>query len=185
MLARAAGVALAAVALASCGVPLQDRAEPLPAGALPTAQAQISTVPKVERTDIYFVSGRFLEPIPEALPAPTPQEVLAALAVVPDPQSEDGLRTLLIGPSSGEPMFVVASATDDLVVLRSTNEYVLMPATDQALLVGQVVHSMSAIGVRSVAITDETGAPLAVARPDGLSLEEPATPRDYESLLRR
>lgn len=184
VVAAAAGI-LAAIGLSACGVPLQGRAEPLPAEALPTVQAQTSVVPTLVRTDIYFVSGRYLEAVSEALPARTPQEVLAALTRVPATQRNDDLRTLLIAPRSGEPMLAVASATDDQVVLRSTEEFGQMPADDQVLLVGQVVHSMSAIGVRSVAITDMTGARLAPARPDGVSLEEPATADDYASLLQK
>lgn len=184
LVATAGLCALAVLPLSACGVPLQRQAEPLPAEALPTVQAQTTVVPPVELTDVFFVSGPFLEPVAEALPARTPEEVMAALAREPTPQRDDELRTLLVAPTTAEPVLVVESATSDQVVLRSTEEYLLLPANDQVLLVGQVVHSMAAIGVGSVLITDESGAKLAPARPDGLSLEEPATAQDYASLLR-
>ena len=63
LVATAGLCALAVLPLSACGVPLQRQAEPLPAEALPTVQAQTTVVPPVELTDVFFVNRR-LVPFP-------------------------------------------------------------------------------------------------------------------------
>ena len=81
---RAVPVALTCVLLTACGVQMQDAAEPLPGGAIPSVSAPTSEPVRAPRsTQVYFVSGRGLEPIAEPIQDRSANGVMAALAAGP------------------------------------------------------------------------------------------------------
>lgn len=174
----------AMLTLAGCGVQLQTQAEPLPSGVLQIPTPIPTVSPTVRETTVFFVSGRELEGVPESIEDRSANGVMEALAAGPPVAKQAELRTLLRDPLTGAPMLVVTSVTPSgQVVLRRTDAYPLLPATDQALLLGQVVHSMNEVGLDEVIITDESGTALPVALPDGRIKEGPVTAEDFEILL--
>jgi hypothetical protein len=182
------GAALACLAgllwLPGCGVPLQEQAEPLPIGALPTATPLPSATPTERETPVYFVSGRELEAVKEPITDRSANGVMAALAAGPPVDRQAELRTLLLDPLTGAPMLVVTSVSPaGLVVLQRTDAYLQLPPTDQVLLVGQVVHSLDEVGLSQVVITDPTGVPVPLGLPDGRVKDGAVTHEDYDMLL--
>lgn len=73
----------------------------------------------------------------------------------------------------------------DSVTVRLSSAFTALPPTEQVLLLGQVVLSLTGAGQDSVAFADEAGTPVAVPLPDGRLLDVPATARDYNSLIIR
>jgi hypothetical protein len=185
-----AGV-LVTVGLSGCGVEVQQEAQSLPSGALPTVAPSPTPVtpsptpsPTAERATIYFVSGRGLEGVEEPVIDRSAIGVMAALAADPPIDRQTDLRTLLRDPLTGAPMLTVLSESPTgRVVLARTDAFTLLPANDQVLLVGQVVTSMDDVGLDSVVIVDQAGLPIPLALPDGRVLEGPATAADYDALV--
>ncbi|MEL0282630.1 MAG: hypothetical protein VXA76_08950, partial [Actinomycetota bacterium] len=70
------------------------------------------------------------------------------------------------------------------VTIAVANAFSSLPPTEQVLLLGQVVLSLSSAGFATVSVVDAAGAPLAVPLPDGRLLDRPATALDYASLIR-
>ncbi len=178
------GVGLIAAVSVGCGVSVQDEADSLPSGALPALAATPSASPTTQKTPIYFVSGRNLDPVDEALSDRSVDGVMEALASAPPVDRQAELRTLLIDPLTQTPLLSVSSqpVAGQLVVAR-TDAFNQMPASDQVLLVGQVVLSMADIGISSVVITDSAGVQVPVVLPDGRIVDGPAVPADYEELV--
>jgi hypothetical protein len=178
--------ALAVLALAGCGVQAQQEAQPLPSGALqtPTPTPSPSPTPIVREIPLFFVSGPLLEAVPGFVPVRSAEGVITALAAGPPVGQQAELRTLMLDPLTSAPMFsVVAETPGGQVTLQRTDAFLEMPATDQVLLVGQVVHSMAEVGLSQVVITDPTGALTNLALPDGRSIVGPVTAADYATLL--
>lgn len=181
---RAAGLGTLLLVLGGCGVATQDQAQPLPSGAFPVADPDKPTDQSTLETELFFVSGPGLEPVSEAIANRTARGVLAALHAGPPVDRSNDLRTLINEPLEGNPMLSVTSVeTDGLVILARTDDFTLLPAQDQILLVGQVVTSLDDIGLTGVLITDPEGMAVPLALPDGRVLEGPARAEDYESLL--
>jgi hypothetical protein len=175
--------AVALLTLPGCGVQLQDAADPLPAGALPTVTPTASAAPRARETLIHFVNGRTLEAIPEPIVDRSANGVMAALAAGP-PVDRGELRTLALDPVTGAPVFEVVSVSAfGEVVLRRAEVFQTMPAQDQVLLTGQVVLSMDEVGLSRVIIIDPSGAPVPVTLPDGRVAEGPLTASEYDELL--
>jgi hypothetical protein len=185
---RTAAVALALGillgGLAGGGVTVEEQARPLPSGALPTVAATPTPSPTTKESTVYFVSGRGLEGVKEAVNDRSAEGILTALAAGPPLERQGDLRTLLLDPLTGERMLTVAAVSPDgQLVLARTDGFTLLPATDQILLVGQVVASMDEVGLTSVIITDPSGVPVPLVLPDGRVLEGPATAEDYTVLV--
>lgn len=179
-----AAVALALSGVAGCGVSVQQEAQSLPSGALPTLVPTPTPTPTAQEATVYFVSGPGLVGVKEPVIDRSAVGVMAALGAGPPVARQADLRTLLLDPLTGIPMLrVLSEAPTGQVVLERTDAFTLLPATDQVLLIGQVVASLDDVGLGSVIIVDETGNPLSLALPDGRVLEGPATAMDYESLL--
>ncbi len=177
-------LSLLVAVIAGCGVDTQDTAQPLPSGAIPAIEPTPSPSPSSRESTVYFVSGRGLEPVVEAVNDRTAQGVLAALAAGPPLERQGDLRTLINDPLTGTPMLVVTSVGETgQVVMARTEAFTLLPANDQVLLVGQVVSSLDDIGLVGVVITDPEGVPIPLALPDGRVLEGPATAADYSALI--
>lgn len=178
-----AAVLTACLLLAGCGVATQDQAQPLPSGAFPVVGSEQSTVEPVSQTDLYFVSGPGLEAVSESIRLRTARGVLTALGAGPPPERRNDLRTLINEPLNGTPLLSVTSVEGDRVVLARTDDFPLLPASDQVLLIGQVVLSLDGIGRTSVMVTDMEGMAVPLALPDGRVLEGPARAEDFEALL--
>jgi hypothetical protein len=184
---RAAGataLGVVVILLGGCGVGLQDVAEPLPSGALRTATPAPSESITTRETAICFVNGRTLERVSESITGNTPDGVMLALAAGPPAKRQGDLRTLLLDPLTAEPVLSVAGVTSSgELVVRYKPAFLQLPATDQFLLVGQVVCSMAGIGIDQVLLTDPMGQPALVPLPDGRAREGRVTLDDYRSLI--
>ncbi len=181
LVALAVGLVLVA---AGCGVQTQREAQSLPIGSLPSAGPTPIPSPTITTSAVYFVSGRGLERVKGVRNDRTAQGVLDALAAGPPPERQADLSTLLIDPVAAEPLLTVTSVSPSgEVVIARKDAFTLLPATDQVLLVGQVVASLDEIGLTSTVITDQDGVPVPLVLPDGRVLEEPATAKDYEALI--
>ena len=202
-------VALAPVLLvaAGCGVPLEDSAQALPPEVIPppiivpTATPSASPTPTpspspsssktpiIEVVDFFFIREDGLVPLVSDVPAPAdPQTVLDGLEA--GPPVETGLRSVVVDPLTGTALVSVFTPSGDIslpladATIAVAAAFSSLPPTEQVLLLGQVVLSLSSAGYGTVSIVDEAGSPLAVPLPDGRLLDRPATALDYASLIR-
>lgn len=183
---RAALGVLVGALLVGCGVQLQYEAEPLPGGLLPTATATPSPTPSptVQQTVVFFVAGRQLEGVPEPVSERSAAGIMEALAAGPPVDREAELRSLLLDPLTAAPLLVVSAVTPSGEVLVTRTEgFQTLPATDQILLTGQVVHSMDGIGLPRVTMVDAAGNVVPVTLPDGRVQEGAVTAEDFVDLL--
>jgi hypothetical protein len=197
---------VAAFLLAGCGVPLQPSAQPIPEDvipapiALPTATASPEPqepVPTVTATPPELVRLWFVREdglvgveteIPDARSAP---DILQSLAVGPSEQdAASGLRTVSRDPLTGQSLvsIYVQPQTDEFTpqgveTVALSPAFAALPPTEQVLLLGQVVLSLTGSVAEAVDFVDESGTPVAVPLPDGRLLDLPATARDYSSLI--
>ena len=183
---RGAVSVLVALLVVGCGVQLQDEAEPLPGGLLPTATAAPTptATPTQEETEVFFVTGRQLEGVPEPVAERSAEGIMDALAAGPPVEREAELRSLLLDPLTSAPLLVVSSVTPTgEVLVTRTDGFLTLPATDQILLTGQVVHSMDGIGIPRVVMVDGAGAVVPVTLPDGRVQDGAVTAEDFADLL--
>jgi hypothetical protein len=170
--------------LTGCGVQLQGEAEPLAGGLPPTSSPSPTPTATEKDTRIYFVAGRQLEGVPEPITERSADGIMAALAAGPPVDREAQLRSLLLDPLTGAPLLLVAGVTPSGVVyVQRTDGYLTLPATDQILLTGQVVHSMDEIDLSPMVMVDATGTPVPITLPDGRVAEGGVTADDFAALL--
>lgn len=199
------------ILLSGCGVPLQSTAQPIPPDVLPSAvpgspsaepSGSGSATPLVPDEDdeprlrLWFVQNEGLTAVESSLPLGTsPEFVMQALVIGPTgEQSADGLRTIAADPLSGQPLaYLVPSdpssmalpADDSVITLQLSPDFTALPPSEQVLLLGQLVLSLTGAGASSVAFVDSAGAALAVPLPDGRVLDAPARAGDYGPLIYR
>lgn len=207
--ALAAAVAGALFLLSGCGVPLQSAAQPIPPDVLPatvsvapSAEPSASVTPPVPdeedepRLRLWFVQNEGLTAVESSLPLDTsPEFVMQALVVGPTgEQIADGLRTIAADPLSGQPLaYLVPSdpssmalpADDSVITLQLSPDFTALPPSEQVLLLGQLVLSLTGAGASAVGFVDSAGATLAVPLPDGRVLDTPARAGDYGPLIYR
>jgi hypothetical protein len=165
----------------------------------PSSTASPSPTPSLLR--LWFVREDGLVSVDSTIPTGSaPSTVLDALATGPAPdQLESGLRTIAVDPLTGLPLVTVPPVaptpppvTDppptvvplpQVVTVQLSSAFSVLPPTEQVLLLGQVVLSLTGDGAESVSFTDEAGTTLAVPLPDGRLLDVPARARDYTSLI--
>jgi hypothetical protein len=205
----AAAVAGVMLLLSGCGVPLQSTAQPIPPDVLPSAvpvppsaEPSASVTPPAPdeedepRLRLWFVQNEGLTAVESSLPLDTsPEFVMQALVVGPTgEQTADGLRTIAADPLSGQPLaYLVPSdpssmalpADDSLITLQLSPDFTALPPSEQVLLLGQLVLSLTGAGASAVAFVDSAGATLAVPLPDGRVLDTPARAGDYGPLIYR
>lgn len=205
----AAAVAGALFLLSGCGVPLQSAAQPIPPDVLPSAvsmapsaEPSASVTPPVPdeedepRLRLWFVQNEGLTAVESSLPLDTsPEFVMQALVVGPTgEQIADGLRTIAADPLSGQPLaYLVPSdpssmalpADDSVITLQLSPDFPALPPSEQVLLLGQLVLSLTGAGASAVGFVDSAGATLAVPLPDGRVLDTPARAGDYGPLIYR
>ncbi|HET8970713.1 MAG TPA: hypothetical protein VFN19_06630 [Candidatus Nanopelagicales bacterium] len=177
---------LAGLVLAGCGVPLQDSATPVPGVSPPPGQAP--TAPSTNSTQAWFVRNGQLVPVMEPVDdTVTPGVLLELLAAGPPDGSPDGMRSLVADPLAGEPLVTapadpVPVPQDGQVVVQLSPKFNALAASEQVLLIGQVVMTLTSAGAAEVLFVDAQGAPAAVPLPDGRVLDRPATRADYRPL---
>lgn len=197
---------LIVVLTAACGVPLQSTADPVPANVLPPAPTAASSAPATPSASptasdrptqaslrLWFVQDDGLAAAESDLTAGSgPDLVVQALAVGPDPQQvASGLRTIARDPLSGLSLVSIPAESPDepdpatAVNVRLDPAFSALPSSEQVLLLGQVVLSLTGSGWGAVSFTDQGGVPVAVPLPDGLLLDSPAIARDYAGLIIR
>jgi hypothetical protein len=196
-------MALAVVlTLGACGVPVQNAAQPIPADVIPTplplptpTPTNGSLDPEPEPTStsvrVWFVREDGLVGVDTSVAIPvTAAEVVQALAQGPSPEDiVEGLRTVSRDPLSGQSLVTVVSEPEIDVVGRVvvtvslSSAFAALPPTEQVLLLGQVVLSLTGIDIDAVTFVDDIGSPVAVPLPDGRLLDIPATARDYSGLI--
>ncbi len=203
----AVGALLATLALTGCGIPLQNSAQPLPSevvapppapSASPSATSSTPPVPTdspspnattqvPEIASMFFVRDDGLAAVStELLPPLVPVSVVDAL--VTGPPVGSGLRSVAVDPLTGLSLIAISldsaqnvTGTDVTVILAA--EFSALPPTEQVLLLGQVVLSLSSAGWSSVTFVDSAGALVAVPTPDGRLLVRPVVAGDYASLI--
>lgn len=197
-------VLIASALLAGCGIPLQASPQPIPDGSIPAPLAlPTPTVteegvteeptevpdPIYEEVRLWFVRDEGLAAVEALLPEPVSAEfLLQSLAVGPTPaESETGLRTVARDPLTGLSLVNVEIAPDDESIgsidVSLSQAFKALPPSEQVLLLGQVVLTLTGSGWASVGFVDDLGSPVAVPRPDGVLLDGPATVEDYASLI--
>jgi hypothetical protein len=180
-----AGVLLmAGIPLSGCGIQLQDEAEPLPIEVIPKAEASPTPTQTARRTTIYYLNGRQLEGVPEAIESRTADGIMGALAAGPPADRQDELSSLLIDPFTGLPLMTVVSVTPSgLVTLARSDAFLGVPAPDQVLLIGQIVMSLDELGMSQVQIVDSFGVPVSISLPDGRTRVGTVIPDDFAELV--
>ena len=189
-------VAAVALLLASCGVQIQDSAEPLPSGAIPALVGTPLQTPSAQiegRNGLWFATDSGLVPTKATYATPpSAGEVLAALVNGPShTEISRGLRTIAREPLTLQPMIslVAADLPDSVPPASRTakvavgSSFATLPAADQLLLLGQVVLSLNSAGWKQVEFVDESGLQLAVPLPNGGALLGFARAKDFASLI--
>lgn len=198
-------VLVACMAVAGCGVPLQDTAQPLPPGTIPTPVETPSASPSptssptatstptptpspgFEAVETFFVREDGLVPLVSEIPIGSgPQQVIDELVAGAPP--ETGLRSVLVDPLTGTALVSVYTPEPGQILpvadvtVAVAPAFSALPSTEQVLVLGQVVLSLGSAGWRTVSVVDESGSPLAVPLPDGRLLDRPASALDYVAL---
>lgn len=202
---RIAVLALALAAVVGCGVPVQNTAQPIPADAIPAPlplptpspsptpeeTVEPSPQPTTEIARLWFVreDGLVAVEVPLAIPV-TAQAVVADLAAGPSVEEIiDGIRTVARDPITGQSLVAVvgdpaADVTGRVIAtVALAPAFAALPPTEQVLLLGQVVLSLTSQDIDGVTFVDDNGSPVAVPLPDGRLLDVPAIARDYASLI--
>lgn len=186
-------ISILTLLVSACGVPLESNAQPLPEGALPTVSPTpsptdtVSPNPSPETARLWFVKEENIVPVTGAVAGTEPQQLLDALAQGPPADTTD-LRTLLVDPLTSDP-FLRSVPTEPeregVVTVEASSDFTALPPTEQVLLLGQVVLTLTGVRTTSaVLVVNVQGEPLAVPLPDGRLLDGPATAADYRSLVR-
>jgi hypothetical protein len=191
--------------VSGCGVPLQQAAQPIPADVIPSplplptptatqapdGSAEPSPEPVSESVRVWFVREDGLVGVETTVAVPvTAEAVVQELALGPSPENiVDGLRTVSRDPLTGRSLVrVVSEPVVDaigrvIVTVSLSSAFAALPPTEQVLLLGQVVLSLTGMEIDAVEFVDDVGSPVAVPLPDGRLLDIPAIARDYAGLI--
>ena len=179
----------------------------------PIVEPSASPEPATSRLRVWFIQDYGLAAVESSLPVGSPPDlVLQSLAIGPTPdEAAQGLRTVARDPLTGQALVFVSAtqpspsaaspsatmnaatgppqvlppATPASVTVTLGPAFSALPPSEQVLLLGQVVLSLAGAGEQSVTLVDDSGSPVAVPLPDGRLLDQPATARDYASLIVR
>ena len=179
--------AVAAVALtlvvAGCGVPLQDSAQPIPGLQPPNGSAAPSPMSTTRDIGLWLVSDGRLVRVTARTALPVSAGDLVRLLATPVPTA-GSLRSLVADPVGGGALVTVApdqplDPTGPPVTVQVSPTFSSLPPTEQVLLLGQVVLTLTGAGASGVLVSDAHGAPLSVPLPDGRLLDGPASRCHY------
>jgi hypothetical protein len=182
------------LAVSGCGVALDSEPMPVPSGALPApsptaSQSSAATDAPASLARLWFVRDDGLVAVTREFPGDTvtPPTIIEGLATGPEAvPTEDGLRTVVTDPITGQALVSIPEGDVDAagsVVVVISPEAGTLPPSEQVLMLGQVVLSLTGVGYSSVAFVDSSGAPAAVPLPGGRLLDRPAVARDYAGLI--
>lgn len=152
--------------------------------------------PDVPSLRLWFVQEDGLTAVESSLPVGSnPEFVMQALVVGPTPlEAAQGLRTIASDPLTGQPLALIVATPESAapdssgrvpITVELSQDFTALPPTEQVLLLGQLVLSLTGAGETSVAFVDQSGAPVAVPLPDGRLLDTPARARDFGPLIFR
>jgi len=174
----------AVVALAGCGVTVEDAPRPVAAPPGPLPHLSSAPPPSVESGTVaevlYFVRGDRLVPVVRRVPA--------------TPSIDEQLRQLTAGPTQeerGNDLGSVLTGTTGIAGTRRSGSGVVVELgrsggeaarSDEVLAFGQVVCTLTARSDVSGVSFVRGGQPLTVPRADGSLAQGPLTATDYASL---
>jgi spore germination protein GerM len=172
------------LAICSCGFPVQDRPEAIDV-AVVTVPEVPPTVPDatgLESIRVWMVDDGTLTPVKRLVSSPPlAADAVAALAGgATAEESDSGLRSAIPDAS----MLTEVVVSRGVATIGLSNDFLDIPAGDQVLAVGQVVHTLTDLrGVGRVQFEID-GEEVAVPLPNGDSAQEPVSRDDFEDLLR-
>lgn len=172
------------VALCSCGFPVQDRPEAVDVAVVtvPDAPPTIPDASGLESIRIWMVDDDTLTPVKRLVPGPpAAADAVAALAGgVSAEESDLGLRSAIPDAS----MLTDVEVSRGIATIGLSGDFLDIPAGDQVLAVGQVVHTLTDLRVVGRVRFEIDGEDVAVPLPNGDSAQEPVSRDDFEDLLR-
>ncbi len=139
---------------------------------------------------LWFVADGLLVPYDAQAADPlTVESLIAGLAAGP-PSPEPGVRSLVVDPGGSGSLVTVPEDQQGLapggtITVQLSDAFAALPPTEQLLLLGQVVLTLTDAGADAVLVTDIEGVPVSVPLPDGRVLEGPASRSDYAPLTIR
>lgn len=190
-----AGTLVAVGLLSACGV--GPEAQPR---ALPPEAASAVDVPTPATSpdragllaELWFVADDTLVPVNRTTPEPlSAEDKLAALEAGPTAgELSQGLRTALTSVTPDVPLVATAASrgvgvdvtpVDTAVVLSP--EFDSLPPTEQSLILGQIVLTLTSEPGSRVVFVNETGTPVGVPLPNGRLTSGPVSSADYAALI--
>ena len=188
--ALAVAGALAAGALAGCGVPLDSGPHRLAAGDLPLGLSAASTTttegPRSPRAaaviQVYLVAHDRLVARSRVIPSPTTasEAVVSLLAGPTVPETLFGVRSAI---PAGTSLLGVHLLRGGHAVVDLSADFAQTGGADQILAIAQVVYTVTSLP-DVVAISFElAGQPVEVPTAAGTLVSTPVGPLDYSSLL--
>lgn len=183
---RATAAAALVLLLAGCGVPLSDGPEPVQGfdnRPTPSPTSSVLPSPPVAVASVWWVEGERLVPRTVQAPAPLTSAGAVELLATPPPTAS-GLRTLVADPVGGPPLASVPEVqpTGPVRAVTLSPTFAELSASDQVLLIGQVVLTLTELDRTPVLFVDSAGQPLSVPLPDGRLRDGPVTRGDYLGL---
>ncbi len=177
--------------LAACGVATQSEAQRLPTALVTPTRAGAQPIPygqRQQRLILWFVKDRSLVPEFSDLARDAgARSVIDALVKGPTTgDAIDGYRTLAADPVTGEGLVRVDSqgpGSHQLIRVQLSSNFASLASSEQVLLLGQVVLSLSDAGYGSVQFADTNNADVAVPLQNGSLQSNPVTLDDYRSLI--
>jgi len=182
-------VAVAAVMLAACGVPPDDRATlAAPAsvpfdllGQAPSVTATTLPFAQTEKATLFLVQGERLAAVQRELPAPVSVEsVLEALAAGPTAtEVQLGLRTALLTTPG---LVNSGGVSGGIATIDLGQPFSEIAGRDQIVALAQIVSTVTGLpGVGRVRFTLD-GNPVGILRGDGAVTTETVSRDDYATL---
>ena len=174
-------VAVAALLLAACGIPLDVQPEAIDVEAVVSPENGGPVLGNLSSVSMYFVRDEVLVPVTRDLPSPPSPEVVlgSLLGGVTEPEQRANLRTA-IPPGTTE---IDITADGRVLLVDLSQEFASVGGEEEILAVAQIVLTATSIeGVDLVALHLDglpTNAPVA----SGALSDDPVGARDYESLV--
>lgn len=178
---RWAGVFLAVVLVASCGIPLDSEPEMVDIGSDDVPDPTGPILGDLTAVSIYLVRGDALVHVTRDLPSPvSPESVLDSLLDdVTEPEERAGLRTAIpLGTDA-----IAITRDGPVLTVDLSREFAAVGGEEEILAVAQIVLTATSMdGIEMVAFALD-GVPTDVPQAGGALSDDPVTASDYESLV--